>query len=62
MPLEDYDILLTDLNIFTLKIYNSSHGDIVKSSHLSCISCTSDREDTGFQKLVKTNPEKQSYM
>lgn len=59
MPLEDYDILLTDPNTFTPKIYNSSHGDIVKSSHLSCISCTS---DTGFQKLVKTNPEKQSYM
>lgn len=42
MPLEAYDILLTDLNIFTPKIYSSSHDDIVKSSHLSWISCTSD--------------------
>lgn len=62
MPLEDCDILLTDLNIFTPKIYNSSHDDIVKNSHLSWISCTSDMEDTGFQKLVKKKKSRKSCM
>ena len=56
---EVYDILLAKVYVFPISVYSSSHDDIVKSSHISCILCF--RYERYYVPELVKNLEKQNY-